>query len=190
MADSVGLALLVVLQRLTPAERIAFVLHDTFDVSFEEIASIVGRSPEAARQLASRARRRVRGAGSALEPDLNEQRMLVDTFLAALRAGDVEGLVAVLDPNVTVRIDATAGRPGAPREFRGAYTWAKGAVTFAQFAHSVQPMLVDGSVGLVLAPEGRLSRALKFTVRDGKIAEAEIIADPDRLRDLELAILE
>jgi RNA polymerase sigma factor (sigma-70 family) len=190
LADSVGIALLVVLERLTAAERIAFVLHDMFDVSFDEIASVIGRSPVAARQVASRARRRVRGVKAPLRVDLDQQRQVVAEFLAALRAGDVDGIVAVLDPDVMVRIDETAAGPGAPREIRGATTWAKGAVAFARFAHAVQMMLIDGAVGLVLAPGGRLSRALKFAIADGKIVNAEIIADPARLADLDLAVLE
>lgn len=190
LADSVGLALLVVLDRLTPAERIAFVLHDTFDVPFEEIAAIVGRSTEAARQLASRARRRVRGVGLPAEADLDGQRQVVGAFLAALRAADVEGLLAVLDPDVVVRIDETAARPGGPREIRGARNWAKGAVAYARFAQFVQPMLVDGAVGLVWASGGRLSRVLKTEIANGKIVNAEIIADPVRLDALELAVLE
>jgi RNA polymerase sigma factor (sigma-70 family) len=189
LADSVGLALLVVLDRLKPAERIAFVLHDMFDVSFDEIASIVGRSPTAARQLASRARRRVQGAGTPSQTDLNRQRQVVDAFLASLRGGDFEGLVAVLDPEVVVRIDEAAARPGGPREIRGAKAWAKGAVAFAQLASSLQPMLVDGTVGLVWAPGGRLSRVLKFTVASGKIVDADIIADPVRLRGLHLTAI-
>lgn len=189
LADSVGLALLVVLDRLTPAERIAFVLHDMFDVSFDEIASIVGRSPSAARQLASRARRRVQGAGTPPQADLNRQRQVVDAFLTALRGGDFEGLMAVLDPEVVVRIDEAAARPGAPREIRGAKAWAKGAVAFSQLARSLQPMLVDGTVGLVWAPGGRLSRVLRFTITSGKIVDADIIADPARLRELHLTAL-
>ena len=189
LADSVGLALLVVLDRLTPAERIAFVLHDMFDVSFDEIASIVGRSPSAARQLASRARRRVQGAGTPPQADLNRQRQVVDAFLTALRGGDFEGLMAVLDPEVVVRIDEAAARPGAPREIRGAKAWAKGAVAFYQLARSLQPMLVDGTVGLVWAPGGRLSRVLRFTITSGKIVDADIIADPARLRELHLTAL-
>jgi len=189
LADAVGIALLVVLDRLTPAERIAFVLHDMFDVSFDEIASIVGRSPSAARQLASRARRRVQGAGTPSQADLNRQRQVVDAFLTALRGGDVEGLIAVLDPEVVVRVDEAAARPGAPREIRGAKTWAKGAVAFAQLAQSLQPMLVDGAVGLVWAPGGRLSRVLRFTITSGKIVDVDIIADPARRRELDLAVL-
>jgi RNA polymerase sigma-70 factor (ECF subfamily) len=190
LADSVGIALLVVLDRLAPAERIAFVLHDMFDVSFDEIASIVGRSPTAARQLASRARRRVQGAGTPSQADVNRQRPVVDAFLAALRAGDFEGLMAVLDPEVVVRIDETAARPGAPREIRGAAAWAKGAIAFAQLARSMQPMLVDGTVGLVWAPGGRLSMVLQFTIANGKIVEAEIMADSARLRELHLMTLD
>jgi len=190
LANSVGLALLVVLDRLTPAERIAFVLHDMFDLSFDEIASIVGRSPTAARQLASRARRRVQGAGRPSQVDLNQQRHVVDAFLAALRGGDFEGLLAVLDPEVVVRIDENAGAPGAPREIHGAQAWAKGAIAFAQLARSAQPMLVDGTVGLVWAPAGRLSRALRFTITSGKIVRADIIADPARLGALHLTALE
>ena len=171
LADSVGLALLVVLDRLVPAERLAFVLHDMFAVSFDEIASIIGRSPAAARQLASRARRRVQGAAAVPKANLTKQRNVVNAFLTALRNGDFDGLVAVLDPDVVVRIDEAAARPGAPREIRGAVNWAKGALAFSQLARFVQPMLVDGTVGLVWAPRGRLSRVLRFAIRSGKIAQ-------------------
>lgn len=188
LADSVSLALLVVLDRLTPPERLAFVLHDMFAVSFEETASMLGRSPAAARQLASRARRRVQGVSTAPGSELSEQRRLVDTFLAALRAGDFEGIVAVLDPDVVVRVDEAAARPGAPREIRGARIWAKGAVAFSRLARSVQPMLVDGAVGLVWAPRGRLSRVLRFTIARGKIVQVDVIADPGSLRQLDLAV--
>lgn len=190
LAESVGLALLVVLEKLTPAERLAFVLHDMFAVSFDEIGSIVGRSPAATRQLASRARRRVQGAPLGSDADLNRQRKVVDAFLAALRAGDFEGLLAVLDPDVVVRIDPGAGAPGAPSLIRGARNWAKGAIAFASRVRSGQPALVDGAVGIVSAPRGRLYRALRFTIKDGRIAEVDIIADPDRLRKLDLAVLE
>ena len=128
LADSIGTALLIVLDRLDPAERLAFVLHDMFAVSFDEVASIVGRSPEAARQLASRARRRIQGAPAVPNASLMEQRRVVDAFLDALRRGDFEGLVAVLDPDIVVRVDEAAARPGAPREIRGARNWAKGAI--------------------------------------------------------------
>jgi RNA polymerase sigma-70 factor, ECF subfamily len=188
IADSVGLALLVVLDRLTPPERLAFVLHDMFAVSFEEIASIVGRSPTAARQLASRARRRVQGASAVPGSELSEQRRLVDAFLAALHAGDFEGIVAVLDPDVVVHVDEAAARPGAPREIRGARIWARGAIAYSQLARSVQPMLVNGAAGLVWAPRGRLSRVLRFTTAPGKIVKVDVIADPARLRQLDLAV--
>jgi RNA polymerase sigma-70 factor (ECF subfamily) len=189
LADSVGLALLVVLDRLTPAERIAFVLHDMFAVSFDEIATIIGRSPAAARQLASRARRRVQGADRVPDSGLSEQREVVSAFLTALRAGDFEGLIAVLDPDVVVRADSTTVPPGPQTEIRGARTWAKGAIAFSQLVRSAPPMLVDGAVGLVWAPGGRLSRVLRFTITRGKIVQVEIIADPARLRDLDLAVI-
>ena len=140
------------LDRLTPAERLAFVLHDMFAVPFEEIAPIVGRSAEATRQLASRARRRVRGGG-APDPDLVRQREVVEAFIAALRAGDFEGLLAVLDPDLVVRADMAAG---APTEIRGAAVWAKGAVAYGHMARLTQPALVDGAIGVVVAPQGRL----------------------------------
>jgi RNA polymerase sigma factor (sigma-70 family) len=185
LADSVGLALLVVLDRLTPAERLAFVLHDMFDVPFEEIAPIVGRSAEAARQLASRARRRVRGGGSP-DPDVIRQREVVEAFLAALRAGDFEGLLAVLDPDLVVRADM----PGAPAEVHGAAIWARGAVAYGHMARGVQPALVNGAIGLVMAPRGRLSRALTFTIANGKITEIEVIGDPARLGELDVSIVD
>ena len=190
LADSVGLALLFVLDTLAPAERVAFVLHDVFDVSFEEIASIVGRTPAAARQLASRARRRVRGEDAVSVSDLKSQRVVVDAFLAALRAGDFEGLLAVLDPDVVVRLGPGAGAPGAPREIRGAENWARGAVAFSRLARFVQPALVNGGVGLVFASGGRLSRALIFKITNGKIVAVEIIADPAQLQQLDLAVLD
>jgi RNA polymerase sigma-70 factor (ECF subfamily) len=189
LADSVGLALLVVLDRLTPAERLAFVLHDMFALSFDEISQIVGRSPEATRQLASRARRRVQGADKASKAEMGEQREVVSAFLKALRDGDFAGLITVLDPDVVVHIDEAAGRPGAPREIRGAHNFAKGAVTFSQIAHQVEPMLINGAVGLAWAPEGILSRVLAFSIKDGKIAQVDIIADAAQLVKLELAVL-
>ena len=188
LADSVGLALLVILGRLTPAERVAFVLHDMFAVPFEEIAPIVGRTASAARQLASRARRRVQGAPTVSGGNIGEQLEVARAFLAALRAGDIEGLISVLDPDVVVHVDETAALPGGPREIRGAQNWARGAVAFAAMARSVQPALVNGSVGLVWVQRGRLKRVLTFTLKDGRIARAEIIADPTRLRDLDLAV--
>src|SRR5215204_3852205 len=155
LADSVGLALLVVLNTLRPAERVAFVLHDVFALPFDEIAPIVGRTPAAARQLASRARRRVQGGETIPDSDLKSQRVVVDAFLAALRAGDFEGLLSVLDSEVVVRVDAAAGASGAPREIRGARSWARGAVAFSRLARFAQPALVNGAVGLVLASGGR-----------------------------------
>src|SRR5262245_46182224 len=189
IADSVGLALLVVLDTLTPAERVAFVLHDVFEVPFDEIASIVGRSPEAARQLASRARRRVRGAERLPHSEIKAHRAVVEAFLSALRAGDFDGLVAVLDPDVVFRADAAAGVSGSPTEIRGARKWARGALAFSGFAQYAQPALVSGAVGLVLAAGGRLSRAMTFKIADGKIIQVEVIAEPDRLRTLDLAVL-
>jgi RNA polymerase sigma factor (sigma-70 family) len=185
LADSVGVALLVVLDRLTPAERLAFVLHDMFAVPFEEIGPIVGRSAEAARQLASRARRRVRGGG-APDPDLVRQREVVEAFITALRAGDFEGLLAVLDPDLVVRADMA----GAPTEVRGAAVWAKGAVAYGHMARLTRPALVDGAIGVVVAPQGRLVRALRFTIANGKITEIEVIGNPARLGDLDVSIVD
>jgi RNA polymerase sigma-70 factor (ECF subfamily) len=189
LADSVGVALLVVLDQLPPAERLAFVLHDMFDMSFEEIAGIVGRTPAAARQLASRARRRVQGK-KPLDTRILGQRRVVDAFLAALRKGDFEGLIAVLDPDVVVRIDEFAGRPGEPREIRGAQNWAKGAITFSQVARFIQPALINGNVGLILAHGGRLSRVLQFAIVGDKIVDVEIIAARGRLQSLKVSVLE
>jgi RNA polymerase sigma-70 factor (ECF subfamily) len=188
LADSVGLALLVVLDRLAPAERLAFVLHDMFAMPFEEIAPIVGRSVDATRQLASRARRRVRGGAAEPAPDLVRQREVVDAFLAALRSGDFEGLIAVLDPDLVVRTDMAPA--GAPAEVRGAAVWAKGAVAYGHMARAVQPALVDGAVGLVMAPRGRLTRALTIKVVNGRITEIEIISSPSRLGDLDVSMIE
>lgn len=187
MAESLGFALLVVLERLQPAERIAFVLHDMFAVSFADVAAILGRSESAVRQLASRGRRRARGPLDISKVDLSAQRQVVEAFLAALRAGDFNGLLAVLDPNVTVRVEG--GIAGGVREVRGARAWAQGAQNFAHLARYIQPALVDGSVGLISAPRGRLARALRFTIRDGKIVAGEVIADPGRLRRLAIAPL-
>jgi RNA polymerase sigma factor (sigma-70 family) len=188
LADSVGLALLVVLDRLTPAERLAFVLHDMFGVPFEEIAPIVGRSAEAARQLASRARRRVRGGG-APDPDLVRQREVVEAFIAALRGGDFQGLLAVLDPDLVVRADMAVPR-GAPSEIRGAAVWAKGAVAYGHLAQLARPALVDGAIGIVVAPRGRLMRALRFTIANGRITEIDVIGNPARLGELDVSIVD
>ena len=158
-----------------------------FAVPFEEIGPITGRSAEAARQLASRARRRVRGGGHA-RPDLVRQREVVDVFLAALRAGDFEGLLAVLDPDLVVRADMPVPA-GAPTEIRGAAVWAKGAVAYGHLARLTQPALVDGAIGVVVAPGGRLVRALRFTIANGKITEIEVIGNPARLGELDVSIV-
>ena len=186
LADSVGLALLVVLERLAPAERVAFVMHDMFAVPFEDIAPIVGRSVEATRQLASRARRRVR-VGEAPDRDRGEQRAVVEAFLTALRRGDFEALLAVLDPDLVVRADMATG---APSEIRGAAAWAKGAVAYGQLAQLTAVALVNGAIGLVMAPQGRLVRALTFEIAGGKIAAIEVIGNPERLGEIEVSFLE
>jgi RNA polymerase sigma-70 factor (ECF subfamily) len=190
LADSIGLALLVVLDTLAPAERLAFVLHDMFAMSFDEIAGVVGRSPAAARQLASRARRRVRGAARTSAREVARQRAVVDRFLAALRAGDLEALIAVLDPDVVVRADAAAATPGVPAEIRGARAWASGAIAAARGARAARPALVDGGVGLVVAPGGRLFRVLRFAIEGSRITEIDVIGDPARLRALALGVLD
>jgi RNA polymerase sigma factor (sigma-70 family) len=190
LADSVGLALLVVLETLAPAERLAFVLHDMFAVPFDEIAPIVGRSPAAARQLASRARRRVRGAAPVPDVDLARQRQVVDAFLAAARGGDFDALVALLDPDVVLRADRGALRPGASREVRGAPAVAEQTLTFARLARFARPALVNGAAGLVVAPRGRPLAVAGFTVAHGKIVEINLLADPARLRELDLTVLD
>jgi RNA polymerase sigma factor (sigma-70 family) len=189
LAEGVGLALLVVLERLAPAERVAFVLHDTFGVPFDEIAPIVGRSPAAARQLASRARRRVRGTATLPDADLARQRAVVDAFSAAARGGDFDALVAVLDPDVVVRADRVMA-PSGPREARGAVAVARRALAYSQNARFAQPALVNGTVGVVVAPRGRLLLVLAFTLRGGKVVELDVLADPARLRQLDLAVLD
>jgi RNA polymerase sigma factor (sigma-70 family) len=187
LADSVGLALLVVLDTLSPAERLAFVLHDIFAVPFDEIAPIVERSETAARQLASRARRRVRGAATVPDADLTFQREVVDAFLAASRTGNFEALLAVLDPDVVFRHDLTAVPAGASREVRGAPAVAR---QFSRRAQGARPALVNGAVGVVVARHGRLFLVLNLTVTRGKIAEINVVADPERLRQLDLAVLD
>ncbi len=182
VADSVGLALLVVLETLAPAERLAFVLHDMFAVPFEEIAPIVGRSPTAARQLASRARRRVQGAATSADAGLACQREAVDAFLAASREGDFEALLAVLDPDVVLRIDGGAVRAGLSREVRGVRAVAEQTLTFSRLSPFVRPALVNGAAGVVVAPRGRPFAVMGFTVRRGKIVEIDVLADPARLR--------
>jgi RNA polymerase sigma-70 factor, ECF subfamily len=189
MADSVGLALMVVLERLAPAERIAFVLHDAFDMPFEEIAPIVGRSPEAARQLASRARRRVRGTPVLPQPELARQRTVVDAYLAAARTGDFEGLIAILDPDVVLRVDPALLPAGAPGEFRGAANVTGKALAYSGRAWFSSPALIDGAVGIIVAPNGRLLSIVRLTFVDAKITEMEMISSPKRLRAIDLAAL-
>jgi RNA polymerase sigma factor (sigma-70 family) len=189
LADSVGVALLVVLDTLTPAERLAFVLHDLFDMPFDEIAPIVDRSPTAARQLASRARRRVRGATPAGDADLARQRHVVDAFLAASRRGDFDALLAILDPDVVARADGAATPAGAPIEVRGARGVAEQALLFSRRTRYAQPALVNGAVGIVVAPRGRLMIVMTLAVRGTRITEIEIVAERARLAGLELAVL-
>jgi RNA polymerase sigma factor (sigma-70 family) len=185
LADSVGLALLVVLETLTPPERLAFVLHDMFALPFEEIAPIVGRTPIATRQLASRARRRVRGAAPHPDGDLAEQRAVVDAFLAAAREGDFEALVAMLDPDVVFRIDRGEVPAAArtPAVVRGATEVAQIAVGGgARFAPFCRPAIVNGAAGLVFAPGPRAIAVIAFAVVDGRIAEIDVVADPAKVR--------
>jgi RNA polymerase sigma factor (sigma-70 family) len=185
LADSVSLALLVVLETLTPAERVAFVLHDMFAIPFDEISGIVERTPDATRQLASRARRRVRGARPEPTTDMAEHRRVIDAFLAASREGDFERLVAVLDPDVVLRTDHALPR-GTPGELRGAETVARNAMRFAALAPLAQPVLVNGVPGFYVAPEGKLFAIGTFTVSDGRITEIDIVADPEKLARIEL----
>jgi RNA polymerase sigma factor (sigma-70 family) len=190
LADSVGLALLVVLDSLAPAERLAFVLHDMFELPFEEIAPMVGRTPTAARQLASRARRRVRGAElPAPDPDLARQRDVVDAFLQAARGGDFDALVALLDPDVVLRSDFGARRPAAPRVTHGATAVARQALVGAVPTARLHPALVNGAAGVVVTVHGRPFAVLGFTVTDGRIVEIDAIADPDRVRRIAAAVL-
>jgi RNA polymerase sigma factor (sigma-70 family) len=187
LADSVGLALLVVLETLSPAERLAFVLHDMFAVPFDDIAPIVGRSPEAARQLASRARRRVQGEPRVPDAGLDAQRAVVDAFMAAAHDGDFDGLLAMLDPDVVLRVDF--GPVGGSKEVRGAAAVAGQARTYSQLGLVVQRALVNGVPGAVSILDGEVFSVGAFTVRGGKIVEFDILADPERLRQLDLTIL-
>ena len=186
LADSVGLALLVVLDTLTPAERLAFVLHDMFGMPFEEVAPIVERSPAATRQLASRARRRVRGATPVPDPDLTRQREVVDAFLAAARNGDFDALLAVLDPDVVFRADrGRSAVSGAPSIVTGAVAVAEQVLTRApRFAGFARPAVVNGSAGLIVIPRDRPIAVIGFTVARGRIAEIDLVADPDKLTAL------
>ena len=198
LADSVGVALLVVLDTLTSAERVAFVLHDLFGMPFDEIASIMGRSVVAAKQLASRARRRVRGSPMPSDAGRARQRAVVEAFLRAANTGDLEGLLAVLDPDAVMRIDGAARKAfGAVdaaetvREMRGATTWAPQLIALSRGLgqRSVQMALINGSVGLILAPRGKLVRVVTFTFANDKVTQLEAIGDPGRLRELDLALL-
>ncbi|HEY3058879.1 MAG TPA: RNA polymerase sigma factor SigJ [Chloroflexota bacterium] len=190
LADSVSLALLVVLDSLSPAERLAFVLHDMFELPFEEIAPMVGRSPEAARQLASRARRRVKGAEIPdPDADLARQREVVDAFFQAARGGDFDSLIALLDPDVVLRADFGARRPGVSRVVRGAAAVAGQALTGAQPAAQLHPALVNGTAGVVVTVGGKPFAVMGFTVTDGKIVAIDAIADPERVQRIAAAVL-
>lgn len=187
LADSIGLALLVVLHALPPAERVAFVLHDMFDLPFDEIGEIVGRTEVAARQLASRARSRVRGLDRPPVPDLASQRRVVEAFLVAARGGDLGALVTLLDPNVVMRADKVAAQAGGPDELRGA---AAVAGFFSGRAQAARPVLIDGALGLVVAPRGKVLLVITLELVEGKIAAIRAVADPARLEQLELALVE
>jgi RNA polymerase sigma factor (sigma-70 family) len=192
IADSVGLALLVVLESLTPPERLAFVLHDMFAMPFEEIATIIDRTPVAARKLASRARRRVQGAAPEPDPDPIAQRRVVDAFLTAARAGDFDALVAVLDPDVVLRADGGKALPGGMKVLRGREAVAGQAATFHRMAalSTSRPALVNGTAGLVNTVGGELFSVMSFTVTDGRIAAIEILSDPERLTAIDLTALD
>ena len=189
LAERVGLALLVVLEQLAPAERLAFVLHDLFAVPFDEIAPLVERSPTATRQLASRARRRVRGSAMGKAADLAASREVVDAFLAAARDGSFDALLAVLDPHIVVRADRAAVSRGAVREVRGVQAVARGARHLLGRILFAQPVLVDGAVGIVVAPRGWGLLLLRLTIRGGKIVAIDAVADPTHLHQLRLAVL-
>ncbi|MFC8914877.1 sigma-70 family RNA polymerase sigma factor [Streptomyces sp. NPDC057116] len=184
IADSVGIALMIVLETLSPAERLAFVLHDMFDVPFDDIAPILGRTTVSTRQLASRARRRVQGATPAADTDLARKRDVVNAFLTASRGGDFEALLAVLDPDVVARSDGGALVPSVLR--RGAADVASQAITFARFAAEARLVLVNGSPGVVSFAEGRPLSVMSFTIRDGRVTGLDILTDPDRLATLDL----
>ena len=190
LADSVGLALMVVLESLSPAERLAFVLHDMFGVPFDEIAPMVERSPAAARQLASRARRRVRGQAPAPDPDLARQRDVVEAFFAASRDGDFDALVAVLHPDVVLRSDGGLARPRLTMVLRGAHAVAGQALTARRLSPFVRPALVNGAAGVVVAAQGRPLFVMAFTVREGKIVAIDVLSDPERLHGLDLTVLD
>jgi RNA polymerase sigma factor (sigma-70 family) len=190
LADSVGLAMMVVLDTLPPAERLAFVLHDIFAVPFDEIAPMIDRTPTAARQLASRARRRVRGQAPAPDPDLGRQREVVDAFLAATRDGDFDALVAVLDPDVVLRADGGAARARYTVAIHGARAVAGQAVLAQRLAQFARPALVNGTAGVVAIAAGRVLSVMGFTVKRGKIVAIDVLFDPERLADLDVTVLD
>lgn len=187
VADSVGIALMIVLQTLAPAERLAFVLHDLFAVPFDEIAPILGRTSASTRQLASRARRRVEGAAPAADTDHARKREVVDAFLTASRGGDFDALLAVLDPDVVARSDGGTLRPSLLR--RGAQDVASQAITFARIAEAARPVLINGSPGVVSVAEGRVVSVMAFTIRGGRITALDILTDPERIAELDLDAL-
>ena len=201
LADSVGVALLVVLDSLAPAERLAFVLHDLFAVPFDEVGPIVGRSSAAAKQLASRARRRVRRAPVSADGGRVRQRELVEAFLRAARTGDIEGLLAVLDPDAVIRIDpaaridgvvrvdVAAAEVGTAREVRGARMWVRQFVALSRELRFIETALINGAVGLIVAPRGKLVRALMFTVANDRVTRVDVIGDRVHLRELDIAVL-
>lgn len=190
LADSVGLAMLVVLETLSPAERLAFVLHDMFAVPFDAIAPLIERTPTAARQLASRARRRVQAEAPTPDPDLARQREVVDAFFAASRDGDFEALVSVLHPEVVLRSDGGAARPQMTMVLRGAQAVGRQAITSSRLSPFVRPALVNGAAGVVVAPQGTAQFVMAFTVADGRIVAIDVLSDPDRLPRLDLSALE
>ncbi|MEU9803212.1 RNA polymerase sigma factor SigJ [Streptomyces sp. NPDC051000] len=190
LADSLGLALLVVLESLGPAERLAFVLHDMFAVPFDDIAPMIEKTPAATRQLASRARRRVRGRAPAPDPDLGLQRQVVSAFFAAARDGDFEALVSVLDPDVVLRSDGGVTRARHTVVFNGARTVASQAITFGSLSPFARPALVNGTAGVMVAMDGRRLSVMAFTVVGGKIVAIDVLADPERLKELDLSALD
>jgi RNA polymerase sigma-70 factor, ECF subfamily len=190
LADSVGLALMVVLEKLTPAERVAFVLHDVFDVPFEEIAPIVGRTAATARQLARRARRRVRSQPAVSVAELRRRRQIVVEFLNAVRAGNMDAIVALLDPDVVIRVDASAAPEARPVEAHGSTTVAKGALAFAARTRFATPMLLNGVPGIIVAPAGRARYALILDIAEEKIRTIEVVGDPARLSQIDFATLD
>jgi RNA polymerase sigma factor (sigma-70 family) len=190
LASSVGLALLVVLETLSPSERVAFVLHDMFAVPFDDIATLLQRSPAAARQLASRARRRVQGQAPTPDNDVRRQRQIVDAFFAAARDGDFEALVAVLDPDIVLRSDGGPTRTRLTTVLRGPRAVSKQAFTYARLSPFVRPALINGAAGVVVAPQGRPMCVMAFTVANDKIAAIDVLADPERLERLDMSALD